>query len=182
MIRGRHSDSGETLLEGLVSISIVGAVLLVLIAAVTMSSSATTVLRSQSTSKTAGQSVSEAVKAYRVPKVALVTGGACNTAVTNPVTSIAQAAATANSQTVTLNSTTFSVIVLSSDASGTPTYATYPCSNLAGHPSGTEVAVAMQVVLNVSGQSSSVNNGRGTRNSATFPTDLAPIYLVPSVL
>ena len=68
--RLRHvaSERGETLIESLVSIGIVGIVVVALIGAVTLSGSLTTILRAQSESQMAGGAVAQAVSSYRAPK------------------------------------------------------------------------------------------------------------------
>lgn len=174
-----RGDSGETLLESLVSLTIIGAVLLVLIGAVTLSGSLTTILKAQTISNTAGRSVYEAVSGYEVPKgTPLVVSGACNTSVTNQLLTVAQDAAAA-SPNVTLNTSgiTFGLVVLSVNSSGAQVQTVYPCGALAGHPiaSQGEAAVAIEVGLPVTATGTlSVDRGDGTveRREVSFPSTL----------
>ena len=152
MIKWRD-ESGETLIESLTSISIVGFVLLALIAAVTLSMSLTTILKAQSASQTAGRSIFEAVSAYTIPKsTPLVVSGVCNTTVTNNLTTVATAAASGNTN-ATLNSgaIAYNLVVIGADSSGNPTTTLYPCSSLGGHPlaNAGESAAAIEVDLPV---------------------------------
>ncbi len=184
--RLRHvaSERGETLIESLVSIGIVGLVVVALIGAVTLSGSLTTILRAQSASQSAGLSVYEAVSSFTVPKsTPLYSNGACNSAVTNQLKAVAQAAATSNSG-VTLDSAgiTFGLAVVSVDSSGNKIQTVYPCTALAGHPlaSAGEAATALQVSLPVTAVGrTTVDKGNGNivRQDATFQSVLkANVY------
>ncbi|MEI6374640.1 MAG: type II secretion system protein [Actinomycetes bacterium] len=184
--RLRHvaSERGETLIESLVSIGIVGIVVVALIGAVTLSGSLTTILRAQSASQSAGRSVYEAVSSFTVPKsTPLYSNGACNSTVTGQLAAVAQAAA-ANNSDVALNSAgiTFGLVVVSVDSNAVMTQTVYPCTALAGHPvaSAGEAATAIQVSLPVTAVGHSTvdkGNGNVVRTEATFPSVLkANVY------
>jgi len=182
-VRGATSrwrdDSGETLVESLVSVVIVGTVLLALIGAVMLSGSLTTLLRAQSNSQVAGRAVFEAVSAYQIPKsTPLVASGACNTAILTPLGSIVDSAYTSSSSMVTQPSApTYSLVVISADATGATVSATYPCASLGSHPDVSlgEIASAIAVTLPVqSAANLSVRQADGSvkRSTSTFATTL----------
>ncbi len=184
--RLRHvaSERGETLIESLVSIGIVGLVVVALIGAVTLSGSLTTILRAQSASQSAGRSVYEAVSSFTVPKsTRLYSNGACNGTVTGQLAAVAQAAA-ANNSDVTLDAAgiTFGLVVVSVDSNAVMTQTVYPCTALAGHPvaSAGEAATAIQVSLPVTAVGHTTvdkGNGNVVRTEATFPSVLkANVY------
>ena len=176
---GWHDDSGETLVESLVSIVIVGTVLLALIGSVMLSGSLTTLLRAQSTSQVAGRAVYEAVSAYQIPtSTPLVAGGACNAAILTPLGSIVASAYASSGDTVTQPSApTYSLVVISADANGALVSATYPCASLGSHPdsSAGEIATAIAVTLPVQSAANLAvqqANGSVTRSTSTFATTL----------
>ncbi len=184
-------DRGETLIESLVSIGIVGLVVIALIGAVTLSGSLTTILRAQSASQSAGRSVYEAVSSFVVPKATPLyrndanTGKAsiCNTTLTAQLTAVASAAA-AGSAGVTLDTAgiTYGLVVVSVDSNATMTQTVYPCTSLAGHPNASagEAATALQVTLPVTAMghtTTDLGNGKVVRRDVSFPSVLkANVY------
>jgi len=87
MRRRLRDDSGETLVESLISIGVVGVVIVALVGGVMFAGSASTMLKAEGASIASGRSLSKALSAYRIPATTpWLVGGQCNPALVNSST------------------------------------------------------------------------------------------------
>jgi hypothetical protein len=162
-VQVRDRDDGETLVEGIVAIGIMGVVLVALVGLVGTAISLGTVRDAQARSEAVVRSVYESVIAYRAP-----IGGAltcADTAVIADITRIVTAAPMPDGVTVSTPSV-FERYLPATSTTPVPAISSVPCPSSSAPPGAVPLGLAVSVRVTASG------SGRGGQSWSDSMTAL----------